>query len=201
MSDENATPDNGQTTPDTASNDNPANAAPDNTAAGGQPEPQGQPDGQQNDTGEAETSPESYALDIPGFEGDAEELQFITDMARDSGLPAQAAGDFLQRVTDYQRILHQKKIEDWEAQSHADTEFGGAQFDASMAIAKKGYKMFASDGMKNILEKTGMGSHPEFIRLFYNIGKLMNEDGMVSGKAGGGFDARQQFPNTPGLNP
>lgn len=209
MSDENATPDNGQTTPDTASNDNPANAAPDNTPQGVQPEPQGQPgqpegqqpQGQQDETGEEKTSPESYVLDLPNFQGSPEDLQFIADMAQQSGLPAKEASEFLRRSEIYQNILQEKTAEAWAEASRTDPEFGGAQFDANLAVAKKGYDMFATDELKGILEQTGYGNHPEVLRLFHKIGKLLGEDNIVGGTGGNGFDARAMFPNTPGLKP
>ena len=209
MSDANATPDNGQNAPATATNDNPANTAPENTPQGGQPEPQGQPgqpegqppQGQQNDTGEAKTSPESYVLDLPNFQGSPEDLQFIADMAQQSGLPAKEASEFLRRSEIYQTILQEKTAEVWAEASRTDPEFGGAQFDANLAVAKRGYNMFASDELKSILEQTGYGNHPEVLRLFHKIGKLTGEDNIVGGGAGGSFDARAMFPNTPGLKP
>ena len=209
MSDENATPDNGQNAPETATNDIPANTAPENTPQGGQPEPQGQPgqpegqppQGQQNDTGEAKTSPESYVLDLPNFQGSPEDLQFIADMAQQSGLPAKEASEFLRRSEIYQTILQEKTAEAWAEASRTDPEFGGAQFDANLAVAKKSYDMFASDELKGILEQTGYGNHPEVLRLFHKIGKMMGEDTFVGGTSGNGFDARAMFPNTPGLKP
>lgn len=197
MSDENATPAEGQATPETVTNDNPANPP-----QGGQPEPQGQqPEGQQNDTGGAETPPETYVLDLPDYPGSPEELQFVTEMAQKSGLPAEAASTFLQRAANYQQILHDKTVEAWAEASRNDPELGGAQFDANLAVAKRGCNMFASDELKSILEQTGYGNHPEVLRLFHKIGKLTGEDNIVGGGAGGSFDAREMFPNTPGLKP
>ena len=202
MSDENATPDNGQNAPATATNDIPAN-----TPQGGQPEPQGQPgqqlegqQGQQNDSGEAKTSPESYVLDLPNFQGSPEDLQFIADMAQQSGLPAKEASEFLRRSEIYQTILQEKTAEAWQEASRTDPEFGGAQFDANLAVAKQGYNMFASDELKNILEQTGYGNHPEVLRLFHKIGKMMGEDNIV-----GGGRSRQQtaqdFYSRSNMNP
>lgn len=204
MSDENATPDNGQDVPATATND-----IPENPPQGGQPEPQGQPgqpegqqpQGQQDETGEEKTSPESYVLDLPNFQGSPEDLQFIADMAQQSGLPAKEASEFLRRSEIYQNILQEKTAEAWAEASRTDPEFGGAQFDANLAVAKKGYDIFATDELKGILEQTGYGNHPEVLRLFHKIGKLIGEDKVVGGGAGGSFDARAMFPNTPGLKP
>ena len=117
MSDENATPDNGQDVPATATND-----IPENPPQGGQPEPQGKPEGQQNATGGAETPPETYVLDLPDYPGSPEELQFVTEMAQKSGLPAEAASTFLQRAANYQQILHEKTVEAWAEASRNDPE-------------------------------------------------------------------------------
>lgn len=203
MSDENATPDNGQNAPETATNDNPANTAPDNTPQGGQPEPQGQPEGQQpqqNDTGEAKTSPESYVLDLPNFQGSPEDLQFIADMAQQSGLPAKEASEFLRRSEIYQTILQEKTAEAWAEASRTDPEFGGAQFDANLAVAKRGYNMFASDELKSILEQTGYGNHPEVLRVFHKIGKMMGEDNIVGGGRSRQHSA-QDFYSQSNMNP
>mgnify|MGYP000259680630 CR=1 FL=1 len=200
MSDENATPDNGQDVPATATND-----IPENPPQGGQPEPQGQPEGQQpegqqNATGGAETPPETYVLDLPDYPGSPEELQFVTEMAQKSGLPAEAASTFLQRAANYQQILHEKTVEAWAEASRNDPELGGAQFDANLAVAKRGYNMFASDELKGILEETGYGNHPAVLRLFHQIGKLLGEDNIV-----GGGRSRQQtaqdFYSQSNMNP
>ena len=206
MSDENATPAEGQATPETVTNDIPANTGPDNTPQGGEPQgqPGQQPEGQQeqqNETGEAETSPESYVLDLPDYQGSPEDLAFVTEMAKQSGLPAKEASEFLRRSGIYQTILQEKTAEAWQEACRTDPEFGGAQFDANLAVAKKSYDMFATDELKNILEQTGFGNHPEVLRLFHKIGKLIGEDKVVGGGAGGSFDARAMFPNTPGLKP
>ena len=198
MSDENATPAEGQATPETVTNDNPANTAPDNPPQGG--EPQGQPEGQQNETGEAKTSPESYVLDLPDYQGSPEDLAFVTEMAQQSGLPAKEASEFLRRSEIYQNILQEKTAEAWAEASRTDPEFGGAQFDANLAVAKRGYDMFATDELKGILEQTGYGNHPEVLRLFHKIGKLMGEDNIV-----GGGRSRQQtaqdFYSQSNMNP
>lgn len=203
MSDENATPTEGQATPETVTNDIPANTGPDNTPQGGEPQgqPGQQPEGQQKDTGEAKTSPESYVLDLPNFQGSTEDLAFVTEMAQQSGLPAKEASEFLRRSEIYQNILQEKTAEAWQEACRTDPEFGGAQFDANLAVAKRGYNMFASDELKSLLEQTGYGNHPEVLRVFHKIGKMMGEDNIVGGGASSSFDARAMFPNTPGLKP
>lgn len=203
MSDENATPAEGQAIPETVTNDIPADTGPENTPQGGQPEPQGQPgqpEEQQNDTGEAKTSPESYVLDLPNFQGSPEDLAFVTEMAQQSGLPAKEASEFLRRSEIYQTILQEKTAEAWQEACRTDPEFGGAQFDANLAVAKRGYNMFASDELKSILEQTGYGNHPEVLRLFHKIGQLTGEDTFVGGGRSRQHSA-QDFYSQSNMNP
>ena len=71
----------------------------------------------------------------------------------------------------------------WEELSRNDKEFGGAKFDENMAIAKKGYDALATPELKGILNKSGLGNHPELIRAFYKAGKMLSEDSLVMGVA------------------
>lgn len=155
----------------------------------------------QDDTGGAQSPPDSYVLNVPNYSGDPKELNFYGEMAKESGLPADAASQFLQRATAYQEILQEKTREEWQSQSRHDKEFGGAHFNENLAVAKRGLEQFGSPELTQILEQTGLGNHPAVIRAFYKMGKLLGEDKTLSGGASGGHDAREQFPNTPGLNP
>lgn len=44
---------------------------------------------------------------------------------------------------------------------------------------------FGSPELKQYLNETGLGNHPELVRIFANIGKAMSEDGLVTGNSGG----------------
>lgn len=86
------------------------------------------------------------------------------------------------------------QVNEWSAQSKADKEFGGDRFDANLAIAKKSMLAFASPALVELLNTTGLGNHPEVIRMFYKSGLAISEDQMVP--------ARTPVPvdNTTGLH-
>jgi hypothetical protein len=48
-------------------------------------------------------------------------------------------------------------------------------------------QQFGTPELKAALEQTGMGNHPELVRLFAKVGKAMGEDSLVAGgKSSGG---------------
>lgn len=73
----------------------------------------------------------------------------------------------------------------WKQSARSDKEFGGEKYDANVAIAKKAVVRFSSPGLKELLDATGLGDHPEFIRLMYRVGKGLAED-TISGSQGSG---------------
>ena len=87
----------------------------------------------------------------------------------------------------------------------ADAEIGGANFDANLKVAMKGYNdaRFATPALRSLLQQSGLDSHPEVVRLFYRIGKLTGEGQFFRdrGAAPAGNDYRRRYPNTPNLNP
>lgn len=72
----------------------------------------------------------------------------------------------------------------WEADSRADKEFGGDNFDVNLAVANTAVKAFGSPAFRQLLKDSGVGSHPEFIRTFLNIGKSISQDTTVTGGDG-----------------
>ena len=90
---------------------------------------------------------------------------------------------------------------DWAQQSRADAEFGGEKLDENLAVAKKAVEALASPELKTLLEQSGLGNHPEIIRLFYRAGRSLSQDSFVGGKpAQGQSDARRLYANS-NMNP
>lgn len=201
MSEENATPETGQTDP----------AAPPPEAAAVPPTeapPAAAPQPEENATGgekaQADTPPAAYALDfgVYGENVDAGEAAFLSKIAQDSGADAAAASKLVQDLTLYGQVKHKLQLEDWDKASYDDPEFGGDKYDESIAIATQGLAAYDPDGiMRQLLQDTGYNRHPEVIRIFYRIGRDLSPDRMVGGGHNSGGDARNLFPNTPGLNP
>ncbi|MHA6283711.1 peptidase [Morganella morganii] len=79
-----------------------------------------------------------------------------------------------------------RQSEQWAEQVRADKDLGS---DASIGAAQKAMDKFGSPELKQYLTETGLGNHPELVRIFANIGKAMSEDGLVTGNSGGAKSA------------
>ena len=189
MSDENATPDSGQTypaaTPPEAAAVPPTEAPP---AAAPQPDT--------NATGgektQADTPPEPYALDfgVYGDNVDAGEAAFLSKLAQESGADAAVASKLVQDLTLYGQVKHDLQVQDWEAASRADPEFGGDKLDESLATANRVFAAYDPQGeIRTMLTETGYGNHPALIRFFVAIGRDLSPDRMVGAGGAGGTNA------------
>ena len=93
------------------------------------------------------------------------------------------------------RKEHMKRVEGWIKASQEDKEFGGSGFKANLGVAAKAYKEFATPELRQLLDQSGLGNHPEMIRLFYRIGQKVSQDTGVTG-AGAPEPKRRMFPNS-----
>lgn len=141
--------------------------------------------------------PDDYSLE--GELGD----KFKT-IAKELGLNQEQAQKLIdldvQRANAHVETVH-KATAEWLNMAKADKEIGGDALEANVAIAKKALDTFGTDSLKQMLQVSGLGNHPEVIRVFHKIGKAISEDGFVSGDKGNkGSDARNLFPNS-NMNP
>ena len=65
---------------------------------------------------------------------------------------------------------------DWLNTSKADPEIGGAKFDESVRHSIAFLDTFAAPEVRELLDATGLGNHPEIIRTFAKAGQLVSED-------------------------
>lgn len=200
MSEENAMPETGQTNP--AAPPPEAAATPPTAAPTAPAQPESNATG--GEEAKADTPPEPYALDfgVYGENVDAGEAQFLSKIAQDSGADAASASKLVQDLTLWGQVKHDLQVQDWEAASRADPEFGGEKLQENLAIANRALEAYDPQGtIRAMLAETGYGNHPDLIRFMLAIGRDLSPDRMVGAGAAGGGDARAQFPNTPGLNP
>lgn len=62
----------------------------------------------------------------------------------------------------------------WIDQARIDPEYGGAAFAHNLKIAKAAVNRFGGQRLRQALEETGIGSHPEIVRAFWKVGMAMN---------------------------
>lgn len=76
-----------------------------------------------------------------------------------------------------QAKAREELLSNWEKTSH--TEFS----DDEIESAKLAYKNLADDELKELMDKTGLGSNPAMIRMFAKLGKMTGEGKLVIGNA------------------
>ncbi|HCD3973877.1 TPA: peptidase [Enterobacter hormaechei] len=136
-----------------------------------------------------EGAPEKYEFTAgEGVELDSEALKDFEPVARDLNLTNEQA----QKLVDaYPKILagvQQRQAEAWQKQTEgwaetvkADKEIGGDKLTANLSAAQRALDQFGTPELKEYLNATGLGNHPDLVKTFVKIGKAMSEDGMVDG--------------------
>ncbi len=80
--------------------------------------------------------------------------------------------NFSQTMAEQQR----QKIEDYKTALITDREIGGANFNKTMRTANIAYTQFADDEVQTLLQETGLNCHPKVVKMFYEIGRKMQND-------------------------
>ena len=168
-------------------------------AAGGQT-----PEAEQKPAG----APESYEFKHPDEGGQFDEsvTTAFAEVAKDLNLSQEAAQKVLDKMSPVLAARQTEAISaarsQWLTDSKADAEFGGAKLDENLGVAKKAIDTFATQPLKDLLNESGLGNHPEVVRLFFRVGKAISEDGFVggAGAAQGSQDARSMYGKS-NMNP
>ena len=128
--------------------------------------------------------PEAYELKAPdGYPMGEAELKQLNEMCRAAKLSKEQGEAVLKYMhgnyTAYQES-QAAQLKKWVEEAKADKEFGGDNFDANVADAKRGLATFDTDGsIRAMLEETGYGSNPAVLKIFARVGKALGEDRLV----------------------
>lgn len=80
--------------------------------------------------------------------------------------------NYAQAMAEQQR----QQTEEYKHELLNDRELGGVNFERTMKTANIAYTQFANDEVQALLAKTGLNCHPQIVRMFWNIGKRMQND-------------------------
>lgn len=134
-----------------------------------------------------EGAPEAY--DLKAQEGniyDSEVLEAYTEVARELNMSNESAQKLLDKVAPVMVARQQEQIAaiqtDWRNQTTADKEVGGGKLDENLGVAKKALDALGTPALSQLLTETGLGNHPEVVRLLYRAGKQISQDGFIGGK-------------------
>jgi len=147
------------------------------------------------DEGDKPGAPEKYEFKPQeGRVFDEAILAAYSDVARELNLSNEDAQKVLDKVAPVMAERQLAQIEaaknEWAESAKSDKEFGGEKITENLGTAKKALDAFGTPELKALLNESGLGNHPEVIRLMYRAGKAISEDKFVGG--------RQAAPGTNG---
>lgn len=131
-------------------------------------------------------APEAYEFKAPeGTQFDEAVIGAFSEVAKELNLPQDAAQKVLDKVSPVIAARQAEQLsaarEEWAVATKADKEIGGDKLAENLAYAKKARDTFTTPEFRDLLEKSGLGNHPEVIRVFVKVGKATSEDGFVTG--------------------
>lgn len=135
--------------------------------------------------------PEKYDLkppkDSPLEAGDVER---IAAYAKAQGLSQEEASKLLERdhqslaaYADRQKQKWEETRSGWIDTIKSDKELGGDNMPKVAEVARRVIDRYASQSLRDALNETGFGNHPELVRVFYRIGKEMANDETILSNA------------------
>lgn len=146
--------------------------------------------------------PEAYEFKLPeGVTLDAERAEEFSTVAKGLGLTQEQAQKLVdldvKRSAD-QVAAHAETVKGWTNELKADKDYGGDKLPATLASCKQVMDTFATPALREYLDATGLGNHPELVRFAAKIGKGLSEDTFVKGgtTTTGARDAKAFYPNS-----
>ena len=113
------------------------------------------------------------------------ELDGFRAFAHDTGLTQDQANSILSlygEMQEEQETAQKEGIDELRTNTTvALQKEWGKNFEGNMDYAKRAYSQFATPGLSEVLDETGLGNHPEMIRAFSKIGQLLGEESLAVG--------------------
>lgn len=120
--------------------------------------------------------PDGMELDqvaMDKFKPLAKELELTQDQAQKL---VDFYNDGAKTSADESQTYYSDLMTEWQETVRSDKELGGQNFDASLSFARSALDAFATPELYEVFEATGMGNHPEVVRVFARIGKAVKDD-------------------------
>lgn len=148
-------------------------------------------------------APEKYEFDLgEGMAFDQDAFDAIEPVLRDMDLSQEAASKIIggyaekvlpvlqQRAETQAAEAGQQLIADWAKETLADKELGGARLEESKSLAARAISRFLPDDAEGqqfraFLNESGLGNHPQMMRILSRIGREIGEAKTDPGTGGG----------------
>ncbi len=127
-------------------------------------------------------------LQLPSeLKGCEENWHSFKQLAAELQIPTETVQKLLdwevQTLTNGQKVSEQARtqiLDKWTAQTK---EMLGPCYQKPLAEALEAAQRFGGEDLRNLLDATGLGSHPVIVRTFHEISKYISEDCSVGGSA------------------
>lgn len=125
-----------------------------------------------------------YDLKMPdGVELDAELAGALGPEFKELGLTNAQAQKLVDKYIETQQARAGKQgeawantVAGWVDEAKKDPEIGGAKWDGTVKVASGVVARFGNDALKEYLNASGAGNHPEMIRFMAKVGAMIGED-------------------------
>lgn len=145
---------------------------------------------------------EAYQADFDSFGSEMGDWLKANPEATAQDALAEAANRQARLVAEMQTEsvkAFERQVSEWETAARKDETIGGDKFDENVAVALKGLEAVGDADVKRLLNDSGFGSHPSFVKMFHKIGSLVKDDDIVGQARGAGGDAlSQRYPSSAG---
>lgn len=146
---------------------------------------------QKTEQSKTESKQDDYSFTPPeGVQFDKGIIEEFSNLAKDLKLPKEQAQKLLDlAVKNHRQSInaHLRVREGWVNEIKTDENFGGDKFNETITRAQRVLRdpEIGSPQLIQLLESTGFGDHPEFIKAFAKIDRKYGEDRAVTGKPSG----------------
>lgn len=148
----------------------------------------------------ADTVPEDgkYSFTMPeGVEMDQALADALMPEFKELGLTQKQAQGLVAKYVEAQQAKVEKQgeawsntVTKWADDAKADKEIGGDKWDSTVAASQRAIKQFGTPALREYLNASGGGNHPEVIRFVAKVGAMIKEDSPAgSGSEGTGKPA------------
>ena len=153
--------------------------------------------------GDEQKPADNYTVTAPeGVVIDGETSAAFSALSKELALSQEQSQKIVDRIAPMiagqQAKARDAALAEWETAAKSDPEYGGDRLNESLGVAKKALNQLGTSGLRELLNSTGLGSHPEIIRLLYKAGKALSEDAIAPQTANAPTQtdpARVMFPN------
>jgi hypothetical protein len=136
-------------------------------------------------------APAEYKFKAPeGKSFDDEVLKVYGGVAKELDLTQEDAQKVLDKVAPAIEARQLQQVDSvrksWIDATAKDAEIGGDKLAENVKLATAAFQRFGTPALKEFLDSTGLGNHPELVRWALKVGKALSEDKPPVPPDGGG---------------